>query len=346
MKTYEIKKITQDKVIEIIKLANHIFGSGASLLISKKNMWGFYVTDGTSVVGAIILVRGGKDEAFVQWIFVDPTAQGHKLASRLMEAGTKAMHEEGRTKQFALVRDDNSASWNLFLKSGFKVLPMMKTLFKYSFSALLKRIEYGMVGGYSVWVKDQETSQQTIYPKYPLIRTFLSVTILGASISLFGIRGIDFLLTVIATLIVITGVRMMVSYPIARLHGQVKFIAPSGGFVLSFLLGIFTQAWWPIFGMFAPKKDLWSSTSYQKNLGIQAIMTWMSMNIMFILASFIFPDLFRSGMNFIFAYILVVNMIPFAPLDGLDGGKVYRYRPLFYVLSVMISIITIIVFYS
>jgi ribosomal protein S18 acetylase RimI-like enzyme len=345
MKTYEIKEITDDKVPDIIKLANHVFGFGTSTLISKKNMWGFYVADGTSVVGVIILVRGGKGEAFVQWIFVDPIAQGHKLASKLMEAGTKAMHEEGRTKQFALVRDDNSASWNLFLKAGYKVLPISQTLFKYSFHALLKRLEYGMVGGYSTWVKDETSKQKSIYPKYPLLRMTLTIAFLGASLTLFGLRGIEFLWTVIATVLSISWIRVIVAYPIARLYGKVKFIAPRGGFVLSFLLGIFTQAWWPIFGMFAPKEDLWSSTSYQKNLGIQSIMTWMSMNIMFILASFIFPDLFINGMNFILTYILVVNMIPFIPFDGLDGGKVYRYRPFLYGLSVIISIVTMIVFY-
>ena len=345
MMSYEIKKILQNDVSEVIKLANKVFGSGTSLLISKKNMWGFYASNGTSIVGAIILVRGGKGEAFVQWIFVDPIAQGHKLASKLMEAGTKAMHEEGRTKQFALVRDDNSASWNLFLKAGYKVLPISQTLFKYSFHALLKRLEYGMVGGYSTWVKDETSKQKSIYPKYPLLRMTLTIAFLGASLTLFGLRGIEFLWIVIATVLSISWIRVIVAYPIARLYGKVKFIAPSGGFTLSFLLGIFTQAWWPIFGMFAPKEDIWNSQQYKKNLGIQATLTWMSMNAIFIAASFIFPDLFRSGMNFILTYILVVNMIPFTPFDGLDGGKVYRYRPFLYGLSVIISVVTMIVFY-
>ena len=346
MMSYEIKKILYTDVSEVIKLVNKVFGSGASLLISKKNMWGFVATNQTNILGAIILVRGGKGEAFVQWIFVDPIAQGHKLASRLMEAGTNAMLEEGRTKQFALVRDDNSASWNLFLKAGFKVLPITQTLFNYSFHALLKRLEYGMVGGYSTWVKDDTVTQKTIYPRYALLRMTLTTLFLGASIPLFGLRGIEFLWIVIATLLSIVWIRVIVAYPIARLHGQVKFIPPTGGFVLSFLLGIFTQAWWPIFGMFAPKEDIWNSQQYKKNLGIQATLTWMSMNAIFIAASYVFPELFFGGMNFVLAYIIIVNMIPFTPFDGLDGGKVYRFNKIIYVLSVLTTIASMLIFFS
>lgn len=115
---YELSPITKSQADEVVQLANKVFGFGASSLISKKDMWGFYATDGENIVGAVLLEKASDKEGFLSWIFVDSSARGHRLASRLIQSGFDALNEEGLTKQFALVRDDNTASWNMFLKAG------------------------------------------------------------------------------------------------------------------------------------------------------------------------------------------------------------------------------------
>ena len=345
MKTYEIKKILEENTSEIVQVANKVFGSGVGILISKKNMWGFYATDGKDIVGAIILEKGSKKEGFVQWIFVDPIAQGHKLASRLMEAGTKALNEDGRTKQFALVRDDNTASWNLFLKTGYQVLPLTHTLFKYSMKAFIKRAGYAMITGYSIWVKDDTSKQSTSYPKYPILRTLLMALLLGGSISLFGVRGIEFLFLSLLTVIGLTLLRLLVAYPIARSYGKVRFLPSQGGAFLSLLLGLTSQLWWPVFGFYAPQEELWKSHEFKKNLGLQSFVTLLAMQGAFIASSFIFIDIFSQGMNVILAYILVIQTFPFFPFDGTDSGRIIRYNKFLYILGLLGTILSILFFF-
>lgn len=342
---YDIKTITQEHTKEVIQLANKVFGAGAGMLISKKNMWGYYASDDQNIVGAIILLQGAKDEGFVQWIFVDPIAQGHKLASRLMDEAIKAFEEKGITKQFALVRDDNTASWNLFLKAGYKVIPFTQSLFTYSFKSFLHRLEYALVNGYTTWVKDDTLKQKTIYPKMPILRALLTALILGASVASFGFIDVTFLIYMLLTTLGLTILRMLTAYPIARSYGQVKFMPSRGGIALSVLLGIFTQAWYPVFGIFVPKEDIWKSHTFKKNLGLQSFATWMMMQGVFIASSLLLPDVFKSGLNYILAFILVMHLFPMFPFDGMDAGRVYRYHKGLYWIGLMISIITIGVFY-
>lgn len=345
MNLYEIKQIKEENSNEVIQVANKVFGLGVGILISKKNLWGYYATDNQAIVGAIILARGGKDEGFIQWIFVDPIAQGHKLATRLMDAGTQALNDEGRIKQFALVRDDNTASWNLFVKKGFKVLPLTHTLFHYSLKALNKRFEYSMVTGYSTWVKDDMSKQVTVYPKMPIVRTFLTALFLGGSVALFGLRDLEFLFFSLLTVLGLTVLRMLVAYPFARTYGKVKFMPSRGGVLLSFILGVLTQSWWPVFGMYVPKEDLWKSKAFEKNLAIQSFVTWMMMQVVFIASSYAVPDIFSSGLNYILAYVLVVHLFPMFPFDGFDSGRVYRYHKTLYFIGLIVSILTIVLFY-
>jgi len=99
---YELLPITQSQSVEIVQLANKVFGIGASMLISKKDMWGYYATDGEHIVGAVLLEKASEKEGFLSWIFVDSSARGHRLASRLIQSGFDALNKEGLTKQFAL----------------------------------------------------------------------------------------------------------------------------------------------------------------------------------------------------------------------------------------------------
>lgn len=345
MKNFEFKLIQKENIDQVIQVAINSFGSGVETLISKRNMWGYYATDGERIVGAIILEKGGKDEGFVQWIFVDPKAQGNKIASRLMDVGTRALNADGRTKQFALVRDDNTASWNLFLKAEYQVLPLIHTLFKYSKKSFFKRAGYAMITGYSTWVKDNNSKQTTPYPKFPIIRALIMALTLGISMSLFGLKGIEFLFLSLLTVIGITLLRIFVSYPIARAYGKVKFLPSQGGVFLSFILGITFQIWFPVFGFFAPKEELWKSHEFKKNLGLQSFATLLLMQGTFIASSFIFNDVFNQGMNFILAYVLVIQTIPFFPLDGTDSGKIIRYNKFLYIISLVGSILSIIFFF-
>ena len=262
----------------------------------------------------------------------------------MIQSGFDALNKEGLTKQFALVRDDNTASWNMFLKAGYKILPVHKSLFGYSVKGLLKRFSYSMLTGYSIWVKDDAQNNKPTYPNYPIVRVLLGSILIGATLALYGVRSIEFLIVALITVIGITLLRLIVAFPIARLYGPVRFMPSRGGFILSFFNALITSAWWPTFGFFVPKEDKWSNHDFKKNEAYQAIATWLLLNATFIFASFAFPDIFTSGLNFVLMLVIIYQIIPIFPFDSFDGAKVLRWNKLAYVIGVIISILTIILF--
>jgi ribosomal protein S18 acetylase RimI-like enzyme len=338
--TYQILEVTQNQSNEIIDLAKNVFGYGTNWLISKKNMWGYYATDGKAIKGVVLLGKGSDSEGFLSWIFVAKDARGHRLASKLMDQGFKALDEAGLTIQYALVRDDNTGSWNMFYKAGYKVLPLYKTLFSYPIKSLFKRLGYMFATGYSVWVKDSTKSDPT-YPKWPIMRTLLSALLIGASIALFGLRSIELLLLTVLMVLSVTIIRMLIAYPIARRFGKVRFMPSQGGYLLSLILALSTSSWWPTFGFFVPKEDLWKDTNFKANIGKQAFATWMALNAIFVGTALLFNDLFTQGMHVFFVLILIYQVIPVWPFDAFDGAKVKRWSKPMYSIGLAITALVI-----
>lgn len=338
---YTLLPIQKQQSSEILQLANTIFGPGSSLLISKAKMWGYYATDGKHIVGAVLLEKGSDIEGYLAWIFVSEEARGHRLASRLIEQGFQALDDAGLSIQYALVRDDNTASWNMFYKAGYKILPLYKVLFHYPIKGLLKRISYMLLTGYSIWVKD-DRKQNPTYPPYPIIRTLLGSLLIGASIALFGVRDMTFLLITMIMLVSITSIRMIVAYPIARSYGKVRFMPSQGGYVLSVVLALLTTSWWPTFGFFVPKEELWKDSDFKATIGKQAIATWMTLNAIFIGSAIVFHDIFTQGLHIYLLLILIYQLLPnWEPFDAFDGAKVLRWNKTMYVIGLIITILTI-----
>jgi hypothetical protein len=229
----------------------------------------------------------------------------------------------------------------MFYKAGYKILPLYKILFHYPIKGLLKRISYMLLTGYSIWVKDEKKTDPT-YPQYPIVRTLLGSLLIGASIALFGLRDRTFLMITVLMVVSITAIRMIVAYPIARAYGKVRFMPSQGGYLLSFVLALLTTSWWPTFGFFAPKKDLWKDSDFKANLGKQAMATWITLNAIFIGSALVFNDVFTQGLHIYLLLILIYQVIPsFEPFDAFDGAKVIRWNKTMYVIGLILTAITI-----
>jgi ribosomal protein S18 acetylase RimI-like enzyme len=338
--TYRLSAITDDQSSDIVGLADAVFGRGASWLIPKKNMWGYYATDGKRLAGAVLLQKGSAKEGYLAWIFVSEHARGHRLASRLAELGFKALDDAGLNIQFALVRDDNTASWNMFYKAGYKIMPLHRIIFGYPLKGLLKRLNYTLLTGYSIWVKD-DSDPDPAYPKYPVIRTLAGAALIGLSIALFGLRDLEFLFIAVIMVLSVTAIRMLVAYPVARAYGKVRFMPSQGGFILSLALALLTSSWWPTFGFFVPKEELWRDSDFKATIGKQGLATWMALNAMFVGSAILFNDLFTQGLHWFLVLVLMYQTIPFAPFDAFDGGKVLRWNKRLYMLMLVLTALTI-----
>lgn len=346
MSSYTLSPIqTVEEGKKANELAIQVFGRGASILLPKNPNWGFFAHDGDDVVGGVYINKLSTKEGVLSWIFVDPRAQGHGLGARLIEAGIQAMDEKGLKTQFALIRDDNTASWNMFAKHGYTQPSVLRSLLGYSLKGFLTRFGYSLATGYSTWVKDDARKDANIHPRqWAIIKSILFSVFIGGALSLFSLRGIELFYLAIVMVSGVTVLRMLVAYPIARLSGPVRFDAPQGGTSLSLILAIAFGAWWPTFGFFVPKEDIWRDREFLHYSGMQAFATWMSLVLVYAGTSFIFPTIFNAGPNVFLALIIIYQGIPFFPFDGMDGAKVLNYSKTLYTIGLVISLLAIIFF--
>jgi RimJ/RimL family protein N-acetyltransferase len=341
---YSISPIqTNEDVIRTKAVATRAFGPGVSLMLAGKRKWGYYAHKQDDVVGGVLLEKMSPNEGLLSWIFVDPKAQGHRLGARLLETGIRALDDEGLQTQFALVRADNTASWNMLAKNGYTRRSVLRSLFGYSLTGLPKRFLYSLGTGYGTWVRDDALRDTGIHPqKGALLKTLLFSLLIGAALSLFSLRGMEFFWIGMSMVTGITALRMVVAYPIARASGPVRFDAPQGGTPLSLILALGFGTWWPTFGSFVPKKDIWRDREFSRYNGLQAFATWMSLLVIYVAASLVMPAPFNAGLAIVLDLIVIYQVIPFYPFDGMDGARVLRYSKVLYALGALLSLGTII----
>src|SRR6056297_2275784 len=346
MSKYAISPIhTIEEGLKTKEVGKRVFGKGASLMLPKKPEWGFYAHEGDDYVGGVFIDQVSPREGMLSWIFVDSKAQGHKLGARLLDAGIKAMDEKGLKTQFSLIRADNTASWNMFAKNGYTRPSVLKSLFGYSVKGLLKRFGYSLATGYSTWIRDDSRDNASVHPKrWAIVKSLLFSLFIGAALSLFSLRGIEFFFIGMAMVAGITALRMLVAYPIARMSGPVRFDAPQGGTPLSVILALAFGAWWPTFGFFVPKADIWRDREFARYNGMQAFATWMSLVLVYVAMSFLYPGVFHAGLDSILTLIIIYQVIPFFPFDGMDGAKVLNYSKVLYAVGVVVSVLGIVLF--
>ncbi len=345
MSDVKILPMTQEVVPETTAVAEKAFGKMVRLILPKKNLWGFYAAKDDQVLGAVYIKEVAPKEGILEWIFVDPDAHGLSIGKQLAATAFDAMNERGLTRQFALVRDDNTASWNLFAKEGYKEVSVLKSLFGYHFKSFPERFFYSFASNYSTWVKDERFEDVPLHPKrFSVLKTLAFAAWIGASLSLFSLRGLDFFWIALAMVPAVTLIRMVVAFPFARRYGPVRYDAPQGGTPLAFIFG-FIGTWWPTFGMYVPQEDYWKDHEFLPFAGPARFASWMSLLGVFMGTYYLMPNAFASGLNFYLAFIIGVQMIPFFPMDGMDGNIVLQYSKLLYLAGVIISVVSLLVYY-
>ena len=341
MSEYQISPITPAIESQLHAVAERAFGKGVALILPKKNLWGYYAHLDGKIGGAVYLKKWTEEEGCLEWIYVDPSAQGHKLGSRLFRAGMDALNEANLPILFTLVRGSNTASWSMFAKEGFVKPSVVHTLTQYSLKSFFHRLGYHLADRYNIWVKDPRLNQPIHPTRYGYLKTFLFAGLIGLALGLFGLRGIETLLITIPTLLGVTGMRILLEYVVARSYGPLRWNAPQGGTLLS--LGIaLSGTWWPSFGHFSPKADIYRDTDYAKVNAYSRVATLMFHALIFVLAAIIVPELFNSGYGFILGLVLVIQLLPFFPLDDSDGSRIYAYSKPLYFITLLTSVLAVI----
>jgi ribosomal protein S18 acetylase RimI-like enzyme len=338
MSEYQISPITPDIESQLPAVAKRAFGKGVSLILPKKNLWGFYAHQDGKIGGAVYLKKWTEEEGCLEWIYVDPSAQGHKLGRRLFRAGMDALYEANLPILFTLVRGSNTASWSMFAKEGFVKPSVFHTLTQYSRKSLFHRIGFHLADGYNIWVKDPSLNQPIHPTRYGLLKTFVFAGVTGLALGLFGLQGFETLLITVSTLVVVTGMRILLEYVVARSYGPLRWNAPQGGTLLSFLIAL-TGTWWPTFGHFSPQAEIYRDSDYAKINAYSRVATLMFHVFIYVLAAILVPDLFANGYGFILGFVLAIQLLPFFPVDDSDGSRIYAYSKPLYLITLLSSLV-------
>jgi ribosomal protein S18 acetylase RimI-like enzyme len=345
MKEYTLSPIEPMHIPKIVEVAKKSFGLGVEFIIPKKKIWGFYAHHEGDIGGAVFIKKAGQDEGFLDWIFVDPEAQGHRLGARLMDRALDALKEAGCHTQFALVNDFNTASWNMFAKRGYKQPSVLKSFLGYGLASLPYRFMFSLVDGYSIWVKDEKAIDTPIHPKrFAILKTLLFSLFIGAALSLFSLRGFEYFYVALSMVMITTVLRIALPYLVVRRYGKVRFDAPQGSTVLALILALL-GTWWPTFGSWMPAEDFWNAKDFRPFNGWARTISLLLIVVLYALSGWLLPELFESALQFYFGFILMVQLLPVFPLDGMDGAYIYKYNKLLYLAVLIISLTTFIAFF-
>jgi len=345
MNIYPIQ--TREEGFLVSKLAVQVFGPLSAMVVPKCPTWGYYIQNqDDEIVAGIILKKVSSNEGVIEWIFVNPKARGHQLGPLLLDAGIQALNKEGLIKQFALVRDDNTSSWNMFANKGFQVTSLFKLLFGYSKASFIYRFFLiFVISGYSFWIYDESLPRNTsLRPKFSLIKSILFALFIGAAVSLFSIKGLEYFYFGLIAVVGITCLRILFNYPFARLFGKVKFNHSQGGAIISIFEALILGIWWPHFGYFVPIEPIWKEKSFRKYKGMASFASWLSVIGGFVGLFYIFPESFQAGLKPFLIPILIYQALPFIPFEGMDGYRVFSWNKWFYLIGVALSIFVIFLF--
>lgn len=330
---------TADESREVAGLLRRVFGLVAVIFGPAKPKWAIYArNDAGEMLGGVILKKLGKHSGVIEWIFVDKAGRGQGLGPQLLERGLAELEAAGCTQQFAFIRNDNTPSWNMFATRGFSIPNGVSIYLKAGLPAtgyiLLNTFA---VIGYSMWYRDLHNPA---VPSSPAPGTgFAAILLLAAVVGLLPgiLRGWDAALYWFLPMVGgITMLRFLLTRPIARTYGPVRFQVSHGGVPLSLING-FLGAWWPVLGFWVPRDPLWHESQFRKASGRASMVGWI-ITIAATFATYFAPDAgLGDAWRGSLVPILFFQAIPGGPFEGLDGFRVFHWSKPAWVLGVVLS---------
>ena len=333
-----ISKIdSDDDARTLSRLAIEIFGFGSEVIVPKRPKWAYVArNDDGEIVGGVILKQLGAGVGIVDFIFVASKGRGQGLGPKLLDIGVKALDDAGCTKQLALIRDDNTPSWNMFAKRGYVVPSIFKVLFGGSFrSFLYSLLMVFALTGYSLWMRDPGASQSTVDPDARLrLKGGLFIAVpfavfVGAALGRFGAFGPEWLLSAIGMVAGVSVVRILLTYPFARAFGPVEYRLSHGGGILT-IVNAFIGSWWPHLGFWAPRDQFWHVSQFKRHEGMAALVGWIVTLLIYPLSFLIPIEGIAEGVRGLSIPVLIYQAVPVFPFEGMDGFRVRQWSPPLY----------------
>ncbi|WP_169730500.1 GNAT family N-acetyltransferase [Salinispira pacifica] len=343
---------TMDESKAVAALARNVFGPGSGLIVPSKPKWGIYArNDAGKMVGGVILKRIGKKAGMIDFIFVDAAGRGQGLGPELLRRGLDELVSAGCEDQLALIRDDNTPSWNMFARQGFTIPSWFRGVYPYSLFGFVYLFFLTFANtGYSLWLRSDMVNvssdaidEQTEHGSGPLggiLLSLLIAMIAAVGVGRFGQAGWEWFISAAGLIIGTVLLRIVFSFPFARAYGKLRFQNAHGGGPWSVGLGLL-GAWWPHFGMWVPRQKIWHFSRFKGFEGRAALAAWMATLTVYA-ATYLVPwPGIAQGLRELFTPVLIYQALPFIPFEGMDGYRVFKWSRGWYAVGLVATIVLI-----
>ena len=303
------------------------------------------------IVGGIIykiIPCGKKKMAYIAEAFVDPACHGCGVGSKLYAETFRHIWAQGCDGMTALVKDDNVASWKLFMENGFQRTGFIEVIRQTGLSGMLLQylrtpVPFAIGMDFYMVMKDEPIRRKKtglLQLFYFFLANILLILPMWAGLirkdpgSIPCSAGAYFAVLALFILTRYAGTRFS--------RHPWEFRLNNGGSFLTILLSIWGNPF-PMNGNWYP--DTYENTpAFRRDMAVPELFKWAAFSLAALSGLSNIP-FFRS-ISQIACYYLVFLIIPLYPFESLGAGRIYRFSKVIWLFTAIITMLELMWLYS
>lgn len=344
-----IRKMLETELSKVKKIAKETFVGVESLVVDTPTNAMVAEVDG-EIVGAIIykqIITKNIKSVYIEKAFIQKDYQAKGIGKKLYKETFEKLKQE-YDYLTSLVKDDNAASWKLFLENDFKRTNIINISKIFGIKGMIKHYistPWSLAIGVDYYISsEKEENNENIEENDNTnknIAVFLGINILNVIImQLIYLRGLNqFILAYMLVLLLIVA-SGYIGVKITKQKCSFRFT--DGGLMYVIIAGVFGFVF-PAIGNWYPKK--YENTEILKrNLAIISLIPWIFM-ILLVMTFKLFNienELFAS-MQQIASLFLMLRIITIYPSASFGGLRVFNYKKSIWAMLILISTIMLVI---
>jgi ribosomal protein S18 acetylase RimI-like enzyme len=307
--------------------------------------------DDNQVVGGasyVPLQYGEYRIGYLEWGFVGKAYRGRRIGRNLYEKAHHAMKDSGCQSMCALVSDDNTASWRLFDRLGYRKTTVFELIRTYGIvRALLLyfRTMWAFSFGASLWLNTKDRAK---IPRQPgllhgLLFNLLLIGLYSLMHDVSPHTAVGYGAAMITYLLLTTMI------PLLFVHRDVHVRMFTGGNAITTLITL-TGGVMPVYLQHYPNVEQWTYHQKKDQLGVLAAIRW-AVSCAIGLCCWFAVKLFGFGPAYIlyllnYSVVLGVLNLLVPIFDSFESLRVLKYKKsLFWVLAALNLFLLLITFF-
>lgn len=291
------------------------------------------------IVGGIMYKNvnaGRKNIVYISEAFVDPDYHGKGVGRRLYAETFDFIRKQGCDGMTALVKDDNAASFKLFMDNGFKRVSFFEAMRHIGPAGIIK--QYFMTPllfatGMDFYMNMEGiTEKEKRGPVSQITAFFLTniLLLLPIWIKLLGGELFPYALAYIALLALFSAPRCVA----ALLSGEKSSIRfNNGGGLVTFLVSFGGNAF-PMNINWYPEKYA-DSDAFRRKMAVPELIKWCIFTALPLLA--FAQNGYLRAIAQLSCYFLIFMILPFYPCEALGAGRIYKYNKKIWIATAVIT---------